>query len=164
MEIKVIRSAKRKRTISGCGEAGLFVVRAPLHMSDADLEPIIQKLRERWQKRQGLDDGDLHRRAQVLNRTYFEGTLTWESICWSTNQQSLWGSCTPGLRTIRISARLAKAPKFVQDYVIVHELAHFIEANHSSRFWHLVNRYPRTERARGYLMALGLENLDGEPE
>lgn len=163
MEIKVIRSAKRTRTVSGRGEADLFVVRAPLAMSDAELEPIIQKLQERWQKKQGLEDSELHRRAQVLNRTYFEGALRWESIRWTANQQSVWGSCTPGLRTIRISARLAKAPTFVLDYVIVHELAHLVEANHGPLFWNLVNRYPRTERARGYLMALGLENLESEP-
>jgi predicted metal-dependent hydrolase len=162
MEIKVIRSANRKRTISGRGEAGLFVVRAPLGMSDAELAPIIEKLQARWQKRQDLDENGLQRRAQALNRMYFEGALRWESICWSTHQNSLWGSCTPGQRTIRISARLAKAPTFVLDYVIVHELAHLIEANHGPRFWSLVNRYPRTERARGYLMALGLEDLESE--
>ena len=42
----------------------------------------------------------------------------------------------------------------------MHELAHLIEANHGPRFWKVVNRYPRTERARGYLMAIGLEDLD----
>ena len=47
--------------------------------------------------------------------------------------------------------------------MLVHELAHLKEANHGPRFWKLVNRYHLTERARGYLMALGLEeaNVDG---
>jgi len=44
----------------------------------------------------------------------------------------------------------------------VHELAHLIEASHSSQFWALVDRYHRSERARGYLMALGLN--EDEPE
>ena len=78
-----------------------------------------------------------------------------------TNQnKSRIGSCTPANGAIRLSHRLAAMPAFVRDYVIVHELAHLLEANHGPRFWKLVNRYPKTERARGYLMAVGLEELE----
>ena len=42
-------------------------------------------------------------------------------------------------------------PAWVLDYVLVHELAHLIEPGHGPAFWALVSRYPRTERARGYL-------------
>jgi hypothetical protein len=162
MEIKIIRSKKRKKTVSAHEVDGQFVVQAPAHMPEAELQPIIDKLQKRWDKRQikgTLDDAGLQRRAQELNRQFFEGKLKWESIKWVTNQEGRFGSCTPVNRTIRLSHRLAKMPTFVRDYVIVHELAHLVEANHGVKFWRLVNRYPLTERARGYLMAVGWEKL-----
>jgi hypothetical protein len=62
-----------------------------------------------------------------------------------------WASCTPAEGTIRMSRRLASLPDWVADYVLLHELAHLLEPGHGPRFWALVQRYPRTERARGYL-------------
>ena len=163
MDVRVIRSKNRAKTISARVVDGVFVVRAPAGMSDAELQPVVDKLMARWQRRQekrALDDSDLQRRAQELNRQYFAGKLKWQSIRWVTNQGKRFGSCTPDDATIRISHRLAEVPAFVRDYVIVHELAHLVEANHGPRFWKLVNRFPRTERARGYLMALGMEDLE----
>jgi predicted metal-dependent hydrolase len=163
MEIKIIRSKKRKKTISAREIGGAFVVQAPAGMSDADLQPIIDKLQKRWQKRRAkasLDDQALQHRAQELNRQYFEGKLKWQSIRWVANQNSRLGSCTPVNGTIRLSHRLAAMPAFVRDYVIVHELAHLLEANHGPKFWKLVNCYPKTERARGYLMAVGMEEVE----
>ncbi|MCA9870620.1 MAG: M48 family metallopeptidase [Caldilineae bacterium] len=166
MEVKVIRSDNRVKTVSAREVDGVFEVRAPAQMSDAELEPVVQNLLKRWQRRQAtadLDDADLERRARELNRQYFGGKLRWKSVRWVSNQNTRNGSCTPSQGTIRISHRLAKMPAFVRDYVLVHELAHLVEANHGPRFWKLVNRYPRTERARGYLMAVGLEALEDEP-
>lgn len=163
MEVKIIRSKKRKKTISAREVDGQFIVQAPASMPEAELQPIIQKLKKRWEKRQvksQLDDATLQRRAQELNRQYFAGKLQWESIKWVTNQNSRFGSCTPANGTIRLSHRLATVPTFVRDYVIIHELAHLVEANHGPKFWQLVNRYPLTERARGYLMAVGWEKLE----
>jgi predicted metal-dependent hydrolase len=81
-----------------------------------------------------------------------------DSIRWVTNQEGRWGSCTPTDRTIRISSRLVGEPGWVLDYVIVHELAHLVVQGHDRAFWDLVERYPRTERARGFLIARGLES------
>jgi predicted metal-dependent hydrolase len=163
MEIDVIRSKRRKKTVSARMVDGVLQIRAPAAMSDAELVPVIAKLQERLKRRAiaaTLDDSVLERRAQALNRQYFDGALAWASIRWVTNQDKRAGSCTPAARTIRISHHVAKMPAFVRDYVLVHELAHLIEPNHSPRFWELVEQYPRTERARGYLMAVGAEPVD----
>jgi hypothetical protein len=42
-------------------------------------------------------------------------------------------------------------PSWVLDYVIMHELAHLLQPSHGRDFWALLESYPRTERARGYL-------------
>jgi predicted metal-dependent hydrolase len=165
--VKVIRSAQRRKTVSAVLEEGVLVIRAPESMSDAELAPIIANLKGRLQRRTvktPQTDEDLERRARELNRKYFNSRLRWQSIRYVTNQNSRFGSCTPDDGTIRISHRLATMPAWVRDYVLVHELAHLEEANHGPRFWQLVNRYPLTERARGYLMAVGLEEVNGESQ
>jgi predicted metal-dependent hydrolase len=55
------------------------------------------------------------------------------------NQRSRWGSCSRGGR-IALNYRLVQMPRTVSDYVILHELMHLKEQNHSRRFWRLVER------------------------
>ena len=87
---------------------------------------------------------------------------------WVPPMRTRWASCTPADGTIRVSERLRDVPAWVLDYVLVHELAHLLEPGHDARFWAWVHRYPRTERAIGYLeglsaaAGLGLESIDGE--
>ncbi len=160
MKVEVIRSDRRTKTISARLEGETLIVRAPVDISEQDLAESIARLRARIErKREGrsLSDHELAARAQQLNREYFAGRLRWQSIGWVTNQERRYGSCTPSHGRIRISHRVAALPAWVQDYVIVHELAHLQAPNHGPGFWQMVNRYPRSERARGYLMALGLE-------
>ncbi len=162
--VKVIRSAKRHKTVNAGVEDGVLVVRAPASLSDQELAPIIEKLQKRLRRRARTappSDEALEARARALNRQYFGGRLKWASIRYVTNQNTRFGSCTPSTGVIRLSDRLASMPVWVRDYVLVHELAHLVEANHGPKFWKLVNRYPLTERARGYLMAVGMEELDG---
>lgn len=161
--VEIIRSAKRRKTVSAKLVDGTLVIRAPAKMSDADLKPVIEDLRHRLIRKANLlpqTNRELQQRAEELNRDYFGNELRWKSIRYVTNQNKRYGSCTPANGTIRLSDRLATMPEFVRDYVIVHELAHLIEANHGKRFWALVNRYPLTERARGYLMAVDLEKVE----
>lgn len=66
-----------------------------------------------------------------------------------------WGSCTVR-NSINLNWRLIKAPIFVVDYVITHELAHLLESNHSPRFWNIVKtQVPNMDRARDWLREYG---------
>ena len=53
------------------------------------------------------------------------------------NQRTRWASCSPQ-RTLSFNWRLLMAPDAVIDYVVIHELAHLLEANHTQRFWNIV--------------------------
>ncbi|MBU2436453.1 MAG: M48 family metallopeptidase, partial [Candidatus Omnitrophica bacterium] len=91
--------------------------------------------------------------AEKLNQRYFSGKLNIASIEYVTSQNSRFGCCNYKKKAIRISHRLAQMPDWVKDYVIVHELAHLIEPNHSKSFWDIVSRYKLAERAKGFLIA-----------
>ncbi|MBN2060673.1 MAG: M48 family metallopeptidase [Deltaproteobacteria bacterium] len=163
MEIRINRSSKRRKTIQARETGGILEILAPAHMSDKELEPFVRNFEKRIKRRKELsrlDDQALESRATMLNRRYFNSRLKWKSVRWVTNQNRRNGSCSAVRGTIRISHRIAEMPQFVRDYVIVHELAHLVEPNHSRRFWELVYQYPRTERARGYLMAVGMEDME----
>jgi predicted metal-dependent hydrolase len=67
------------------------------------------------------------------------------------SQRSRWGSCSPA-KTISLNWRLIQAPRFVCDYLIIHELMHLREMNHSLRFWALVRAAcPGYDRAEAWL-------------
>jgi hypothetical protein len=154
MEVVVKRSARRKKTILARMVGGKMEILAPARISDAALAGHIEKLRNRLEKRvYPKDDLHLQKRANHLNKKYFQGSLAWNSIQYSVNQERRRGSCNVLARTILISSSLASLPQWVEDYVIVHELAHLIEPNHGTRFKALVRRYPLAERAIGFLMA-----------
>ena len=66
-----------------------------------------------------------------------------------------WGSCTVK-SNVNFNWRLIKAPMFVIDYVIIHELAHLIEGNHTPRFWNIVRtQSPTMEKAKAWLKENG---------
>jgi predicted metal-dependent hydrolase len=110
---------------------------------------------ERVRRRPPSVSVDLAARAALLADRYDLPRPT--RIRWAENQEWRWGSCTPVDGSVRISSRLDREPLWVLDYVIMHELAHLVVPRHNAAFWALVERYPRTERARGYLIARGTE-------
>jgi predicted metal-dependent hydrolase len=162
--VHIIRSANRRKTASARMVDGTLVVRVPAGISHEEEQRLVRQLLPRVLHKVRRAEGqlpDLARRAADLNRRLFDGKLRVREIRWVTNQRHRYGSCTPSTSTIRISDRLATMPAWVLDYVIVHELAHLVEGNHSSAFWRLVGRYPLAERARGYLIAVGMEGEAG---
>ena len=159
MQIEINKSRNRQRTVSAKVVGETIQISAPQNIPDEKLKEIIENLRSRIEKRTKkrdlTSDTNLQAIVQNLNEKYFEGEIEGQSIEYSTNQDKIFGCCTYREKRIRISHRLATMPTWVRDYVIIHEMAHIIEPNHSKSFWGLVNRYPLTERARGYLIAKG---------
>ena len=160
MDIKIVRSGKRKRTVSARLVEDTMQVNAPADISEKKLADIIEGFQRRFEKRKLKKElnreKDLYDIFKRLNGKYFAGKLRIKSIEYVTNQQKKYGVCNCKKRTISISHRLAEMPEWVRDYVIVHEMAHLIEPNHSKAFWALAYRYKLAERARGYLMAKGM--------
>jgi predicted metal-dependent hydrolase len=75
-------------------------------------------------------------RVQYLNDLHFQRPIKKLRLRDSITN---WGSCSWD-GNINISVRLLFAPPEVIDYVLIHELAHLVEHNHSDRFWHLVEK------------------------
>jgi len=161
MQVEVIRSKRRRKTIHAVERNGVVRLSIPHTLSKAEEEHWADVMVKRLERRRDASRIDLGRRARQLAERF--DLPRPESIKCATNQNTLWGSCTPGDRTIRISARLAAYPRWVLDYVIVHELAHLRYHGHGVRFHALVDRYPLAERARGFLIAKGLEPDEEQP-
>jgi predicted metal-dependent hydrolase len=152
--VEVRRSARRRRTVSAYREGDTTVVLIPARMSRADERRWVGEMLDRLaakERRGRPSDGELLQRARELSRRHLGGVAHPRSVRWVSNQGSRWGSCTPADGSIRLSTRLRGMPSWVIDYVLVHELAHLLVPGHGSDFWDLVQGFPRTERARGYL-------------
>src|SRR3954447_21601344 len=152
--VEVRRSKRRRRTVSAYREGDRIVVLIPASLSrrqEAEwVETMVARVEKAEARRRPTDD-ELMLRARALSEAWLDGRAVPATVRWVDNQRSRWGSCTPVDRSIRLSRRLQDMPGWVTDYVLVHELAHLIEAGHSARFWGWVGRYPHAERARAWL-------------
>ena len=155
--VEVRRSQRRRRTVSAYREGERVVVLIPDRFSRAEETEWVARMLERLAAREERirrTDSELLTRARRLITRYLHDhaeEVVPASVRWVTNQNGRWGSCTPDDATIRISHRIQEMPDWVVDYVLLHELAHLVVPSHNARFWELVNRYPKAERARGYL-------------
>ncbi|HDY68497.1 MAG TPA: M48 family peptidase [Candidatus Scalindua sp.] len=162
MKVEVKRSKRRKRTISARLDGDIMYVYAPVDTPEKELHKIIENFRKRFArrnlKRELNKERNLREVFSELNKIYFDGKIKIRSIEYVTNQQKICGSCNYKKKTIRISHYLAHMPEWVRDYVIIHEMAHILEPNHSKAFWNIVYPYNLAERARGFLIAKGMED------
>ncbi len=153
-EVEIVRSARRRSTVSASLVEGRVVVRAPAHISAAELDAIVPGLVRRVlgkQRRGAPSDEALTKRAATLSRAYLDGRAVPKSVRWVGNQHRRWGSCTTTTGEIRLSDRLQRMPQYVIDYVLVHELAHLLHADHGPAFKALTARYPAGEKAEAFL-------------
>lgn len=173
--IEVIRS--NRRTISlEITASGKVIVRAPQRMPEAEIQKFVEEksawLRKHLQKREGAqaalqEEGKFTKEdieklvklakkvipvkvayyARILNVTYDRITIR--------NQKTRWGSCS-SKGNLNFNCLLMMAPPEVLDYVVVHELCHRLEMNHSKRFWAQVERVlPDYRKPRKWLKEQG---------
>jgi hypothetical protein len=152
--IEVVRSARRKRTISAHRDGDRIIVSVPARLSRAEEQKWVDQMVARVlasEAKRRPSDTQLESRARELSARYLGGRATPSSVRWVDNMHSRWGSCTPTDRTIRLSRRMVGMPEYVVDYVLLHELAHLLVPGHGKAFWAELAGYPKLERAEGYL-------------
>lgn len=178
--LEIRRSERRKRTLTVFRERGHLVALVPARLTAAQerelLPPLVRRYLAKETGRLGpLTDSDLAARAEALHREYLQPlvfqALPPVTIRWVSNQQRRWGSCTSATGTIRLSDRLRTMPDWVLDAVLLHELAHLHQPNHSPAFRRLLSGYPHLERALAFLagyqhaeQVAGREWPDAEPD
>ncbi len=154
-----IRRSRRKTLAIEIDGEGKVIIRAPLAMSEAEIRRFVEEKKEwivshvRKKERELAEaaagmytEADLRRLRketleQVTQRTaHFAAQLgvTYGKIT-VRRQQSRWGSCSSA-GNLNFNCLLADCPPEVLDYVVVHELCHRLEMNHSAAFWENVAR------------------------
>ena len=161
-EVEIRASSRRKKTGTAHWSGSRIVVQIPARLRGRERvafvdDLVVRLLTQRPQSSAG--DATLEERAVVLAELYNDGVLP-SSVRWVNNQQARWASCSPASREIRVSSRLRQCPEWVIDAVLVHELAHLQEADHSTQFYAIADRHPRQVDSalflEGYALGLGL--------
>lgn len=150
-QVEVVRSKKRRRTVSAQMHGDVLRVSIPSWMSKTEEATNVAEMIRRFKRKLATQEVDLAERARILAKRY--SLHTPNNIEWAESLTSVWGLCTPSTKNIRLSTRLVGFPSWVLDYVIVHELAHLHISGHGPEFWKITRRYEKTERAIGYLIA-----------
>ena len=153
-EFRVIRSARRKRSISAYRQNGIIEIHIPDRMSRKDelavIPDMISKVLQREARSRSSDDVLERLAKQLLDDFLPDFHERPTGIAWRTMRER-WGSCTTTDGTIRISHRLNGAPEYVIACVVFHELIHLRIPGHGADFHAILDRYPDKDRAESFL-------------
>lgn len=155
--VRLVSSTRRNKSVGAKWDAESIVVTVPAWMDEGTqtrhAESLVRKMQlKRRRTRPRPSDAELAARAAVLDAEYLDSAARPVSIRWVTNQNQRWASATRSEKSIRLSHRLQGMPAWVQDAVLVHELAHLVaDDGHGPRFQALAGRYPRMEEANSFL-------------
>ncbi len=147
--VRVVRSRKRKRTVSARIVDGVLELSVPSWLSVREEAEFVDRMQQRFARKKARSSTDLEGRSAALAAAYDLPRPS--SIRWVSNQTTRWGSCTTSDASIRLSDRLQGMPDWVIDAVLVHELAHLVEADHGPAFKTLEARFPRQVEATAFL-------------
>ena len=153
-EIVVLRSKRRKKSISAYRQGGRIIISIPARMSKADersvVPEMIAKIRAQEADESPSETLLMQRAVELLELYAPEITARPKSINWRAMRER-WGSCTSVDATIRISDRLKGAPAYALDYVLFHEAIHLHYFDHGPEFKAALARFPEESRAEAYL-------------
>ena len=153
-EFRVIRSTRRKRSVSALRQNGIIEIHIPDRMSrkaEAEIIPEMIEIVLRREAKNRSSDVMLAKMAEELIERYLPDFHERpSSISWR-NMRERWGSCTTGDQTIRISLRLNGAPDYVIACVLFHELIHLRVPGHGADFQRYLDRYLDKDRAEAFL-------------
>lgn len=170
MEYKLVRS-KRKTLSIEINENCEIIIRAPLKMSEHEIEKFIlekldwirkslEKMKVRAENRRIYTDEDIKALYKKAKELLPERVKYWASVTGFmptgvkiTGAKKRFGSCSPK-NSLCFSVYLFDYPMEAIDYVIVHELCHIREHNHSPAFWALVNKYLPDYKERQNLLKI----------
>ena len=153
MSYRIIRS-KRKTIGLEITDEGLLV-RAPLRASRREIESVISA-HETWIRKKSLAE---QAREYIPQRVFYYAPLLGVSPGRITirNQKTRWGSCS-AKGNLNFNCLLMLTPPEVIDSVVVHELCHLLEMNHSKRFYdHVLSVYPDYRKHHAWLTKHGPE-------
>jgi predicted metal-dependent hydrolase len=153
-EIVVIRSTRRKKSISAYRQGGRIVISIPARLSKADERAIVPEMIAKIRDQEAsktLGEAQLASKIdQLLTDLAPEITARPASVVWRPMRER-WGSCTSVDRSIRISDRLKLAPEYALDYVLFHEAIHLQYFDHGDEFTEVLNRFEDSELASAFL-------------